>query len=131
MTTPTPTNPGNKNTGPESIDRPFKRRRNLGQKSGGEVTRADRIAVALSHANTVRELGDIAIRLGTPEALVRNILNRPVRNSIKVMQLHSAARHHHKAFIKKQREIRARRFPPKRFPKVYRPDPEPGHTGGA
>ena len=119
----TRSNRGNRNTGPEDIDRPFARRRNLGQKSGGEVTRADKVALALARANTVREMGEVAIRLGTPVALVRHILNRPHRNSIKVMQLHSAARHHHKKWLKAQAEKRRRRFPPKGFPSVYKPRP--------
>lgn len=111
---------GNSNTGPEDIDRPFKRRRNLGRKSGGEVTRADAVAQILARANTVRELGDLAISIGSPPALVYSILNSPVRNSIKVMRLHSTARHFWKKRQEEEAERRKRRFPPGLSKQVFR-----------
>jgi hypothetical protein len=126
MTSGTPKPGGNTNSGPESIDQPFKeRRRNLGRKSGGKVTRADAVARALAKANTVREMGEIAIRLGTPEALVRNILNRPHRNSIKVMHLNSSARHHYKKWLKAEAEKRAKRYPRGIATRVFRPERRP------
>lgn len=121
---------GNKDTGPESIDKPFKRRRNMGQMSGGKVTRADAVARYLSRARTVRELADLTIQLGAPERLVYNILNRPHRNSIKVMHLHSTARHFYKKRKAEQRKRKRAWLPPGLARKVYRPDPEPGHGQG-
>ena len=91
------TNKGNRTSGREDLDKPFKaRRRNLGQKNADGVTRADAVALALSKADTLRELCHIAIALGVPPRYVDAVLARNYRNSVMVMTLHRAARHFHK-----------------------------------
>ena len=84
---------GNTSSGRESLDKPFlKRRRNLGQRNADGATRADRVALVLAQANTLRELALLAIGLGAPARYVEKILERDYRNSVKVMEIHRAAR---------------------------------------
>ena len=95
----------NKSTGPEDIDAPIKRHRSAGRINNGP-TRADAVAFAMAKAGTIREMGAIAARLGTPPALVDAILAGEWRNSIKAMKLSNMARHWYR---KKQEKLLAAR----------------------
>lgn len=118
------TNRGNQTSGREDLDRPFqKRRRNLGQRNADGVTRADYVAFTLAQAGTLRELAYAAIRLGVPPRKMDEILGRPHRNSVKVMEIHQAARHfYRKAVLARETQRRERMATRRTTGRTYRPD---------
>lgn len=92
---------------PEDIDSPFQRRRNMGQRNSLGPSRSDVVALALSRATTVREAGDVAVELGAPRGYIDKILVRDCRNSVRLMEIHKAARRFHR--LKQEIRINALR----------------------
>lgn len=121
------TNPGNRVTGAESIDQPFARRRSMGKRNSRGPTRADSVALAFSRATTVREVGDVAVELGSPRAYIDKILARDCRNQIKVMQIQKAARRFHRLKQEIAHRARKRTICSRVVSRIYRP---PKHGGG-
>ncbi len=79
----------NRNSGPEDISRPFKKRRHApGTNAGQRRTGYSEVSLAMSQATSLLHAARIAInRFGVPRRVVRMVLADPKRNNMKLMRL--------------------------------------------